>query len=66
MPGSASDRLDTWRAGAGDRGHLVRPLLDLDGVAEPTPLDGVHFEADAHHAIGLAVAEALRGLFPAA
>ena len=37
-------------------------LLDLRGIAEPTPLDGIHFEADAHRAIGTAVADALRSL----
>ena len=37
-------------------------LLDLRGIAEPTPLDGIHFEADAHRAIGMAVADALRAL----
>ena len=37
-------------------------LLDLRGVAEPTPLDGIHFEGDAHRAIGMAVADALRSL----
>jgi lysophospholipase L1-like esterase len=37
-------------------------LLDLEGVCEPTPEDGVHFDLEAHRAIGLAVANALRTL----
>jgi lysophospholipase L1-like esterase len=38
-------------------------LVDLRGDAEPTPLDGIHFEAEAHAAIGSAVAVALRATF---
>jgi lysophospholipase L1-like esterase len=34
-------------------------LVDLRGVADPTPLDGVHFEASGHAAIAAAVANAL-------
>jgi lysophospholipase L1-like esterase len=34
-------------------------LLDLRGVAESSPLDGVHFDAANHRAIGEAVAAAL-------
>jgi lysophospholipase L1-like esterase len=50
-------RLMTDRAGVA--------LLDLRGIVEPTPLDGIHFEADAHRAIGMAVAGALRSLLGA-
>lgn len=39
-------------------------LLDLRGVVEPDPTDGIHFTAEAHRTIGLAVAKALRGLDP--
>jgi lysophospholipase L1-like esterase len=37
-------------------------VLDLGDVCEPTLEDGIHFEADAHRAIGLAVAERVRSL----
>jgi lysophospholipase L1-like esterase len=37
-------------------------VLDLDGVCEPTPEDGIHFDRAAHEAIGLAVAERVRSL----
>jgi lysophospholipase L1-like esterase len=36
------------------------PMLDLGGVCEPTPTDGIHFERGAHEAIGLAVAGRVR------
>jgi len=42
---------------------LEVPVLDLAGVCEVSPHDGLHFEAEAHEAIGLAVAERLRALF---
>jgi lysophospholipase L1-like esterase len=38
------------------------PLLDLAPFAESSPIDGIHFEADAHEAIGLGVAAAVRDL----
>ena len=38
------------------------PLLDLAPFAESSPLDGIHFEAADHEAIGLAVAAAARDL----
>ena len=38
------------------------PLLDLRDHVSSSPIDGIHFEADDHRAIGLAVAAALRGL----
>jgi lysophospholipase L1-like esterase len=53
---------ETYRAMA-DRTGVA--LLDLRDVAGPTPLDGIHFEAEAHRAIGLAVAGALRDLLDA-
>lgn len=41
---------------------LVIPLLDLRDHVTSSPIDGIHFEAADHHAIGLAVAERLREL----
>jgi lysophospholipase L1-like esterase len=38
------------------------PLLDLAPFAESSPIDGIHFEADAHEAIGRGVAAAVRDL----
>jgi lysophospholipase L1-like esterase len=38
------------------------PLLDLAPFAESSPIDGIHFEAAAHEAIGLGVAAAVRDL----
>jgi lysophospholipase L1-like esterase len=38
------------------------PLLDLAPFADSSPLDGIHFEAADHAAIGLAVAAAVRDL----
>ena len=38
------------------------PLLDLAPFAESSPLDGIHFEAADHEAIGVAVAAAVRDL----
>jgi lysophospholipase L1-like esterase len=38
------------------------PLLDLRDHVSSSPVDGIHFEADGHRAIGLAVAARLRGL----
>jgi lysophospholipase L1-like esterase len=40
-------------------------VLDLDGICAPTPEDGIHFELDAHRAIGVAVAAAVRSLVAA-
>jgi lysophospholipase L1-like esterase len=39
-------------------------VMDLAGVCEPTVEDGVHFDAEAHRSIGLAVAERVRALVP--
>jgi lysophospholipase L1-like esterase len=38
------------------------PLLDLRDHVSSSPVDGIHFEADGHRAIGLAVAGRLREL----
>jgi lysophospholipase L1-like esterase len=38
------------------------PLLDLRDHVTSSPVDGIHFEADGHRAIGLAVAARLREL----
>jgi lysophospholipase L1-like esterase len=38
------------------------PLLDLRDHVTSSPVDGIHFEAEGHHAIGVAVATAVRGL----
>jgi lysophospholipase L1-like esterase len=38
------------------------PLLDLRGVVESSPIDGIHFDVPAHAAIGAAVADALADL----
>jgi lysophospholipase L1-like esterase len=43
-----------------DEAHV--PLLDLAPVAESSPLDGIHFEAADHEAIGRAVAATVRDL----
>jgi lysophospholipase L1-like esterase len=58
----------TRRAGSPPpTGARAKPLgvdvLDLGEVCEPTPEDGIHFEADAHRAIAHAVAEPVRALF---
>jgi lysophospholipase L1-like esterase len=37
-------------------------LLELDGVATPTALDGIHFDPDQHERIGRAVADRVRNL----
>jgi lysophospholipase L1-like esterase len=39
-------------------------VLDLRGIAEHTAVDGIHFDPDAHHAIGEAVAERLHSVLP--
>ena len=49
-----------YRALAGTIGCIV---LDLDGIAAPSELDGVHFDEAGHRAIGLAVAASVRELF---
>ena len=38
------------------------PLLDLAPFAESSPVDGIHFDAAEHEAIGLGVAAAVRDL----
>jgi lysophospholipase L1-like esterase len=37
-------------------------LLDLRDHVTSSPVDGIHFEAEGHRAIGIAVATAVRGL----
>jgi lysophospholipase L1-like esterase len=41
-------------------------FLDAGQHIESSPLDGVHFDAEAHFALGRAVAGTVRALFPAA
>jgi lysophospholipase L1-like esterase len=41
---------------------LTIPLLDLRDHVTSSPIDGIHFEADGHRAIGTAVAAKLREL----
>jgi lysophospholipase L1-like esterase len=45
-------------------GRLGVPCLDLGPVAVVDPLDGVHFDAAGHAAIGAAVAAEIRRLWP--
>jgi lysophospholipase L1-like esterase len=48
---------ESYRVALADLGCDV---LDLRGVAEHTPVDGIHFDPDAHRAIGEAIADRLR------
>lgn len=48
-------------AASGDDAYDI-PLLDLRDHVRSSPVDGIHFEADGHRAIGLAVAARLREL----
>ena len=41
---------------------LVCELLDLDGVASYSDLDGIHLDADGHAAVAVAVAPIVRRL----
>ncbi len=41
---------------------MVIPLLDLREHITSSPVDGIHFEAKDHRAIGLAVAARMREL----
>jgi len=38
------------------------PMLDLGGVTVSSPVDGIHFDVEAHRSIGSAVAKQIRGL----
>ncbi len=38
------------------------PFLDAATVIEPSPIDGVHFEADAHAKLGNAIADKILSL----
>lgn len=35
-------------------------FVDAGEIIQVSPIDGVHYDADAHHALGLAIAEAVR------
>lgn len=48
---------DTFRLMCSERGLT---LVDLNGVVESSPVDGVHFDPAGHRAIGAAVAAALQ------
>jgi lysophospholipase L1-like esterase len=39
------------------------PFLDAGEVAEASTVDGIHLDAEAHKALGLAVAKAVQGVF---
>lgn len=39
------------------------PYFDAGSVIESSPLDGIHFEADAHRTLGLALADEVRRAF---
>lgn len=43
-----------------ERDGITVPLLDLRDHVTSSPIDGIHFEADGHRAIGTAVATRLR------
>jgi len=48
-------------AAAGRRGV---DFFDAGTVIRSSPLDGIHFEADQHEALGRAIADKLRAMFP--
>jgi lysophospholipase L1-like esterase len=48
---------ETYRVALAD---LACDMLDLREIAEHTPVDGIHFDPEAHRAIGRAVADRLR------
>ena len=56
--GAKSRQLGRWFAEV--CGELDCELLDLDGVASYSDLDGVHLEAEGHAAVAASVAERLR------
>jgi lysophospholipase L1-like esterase len=69
----ATDRSEVWGFGAARdesrlladrfatiaRGRMV-PFFDAGSVAEVSPLDGVHLDADAHRSLGIAIAPLVR------
>jgi lysophospholipase L1-like esterase len=61
-PGARAASSELAAAVAQALAPLGVPWLDLDGVADVDPRDGLHFDATAHAAIGAAVAEAVRPL----
>jgi lysophospholipase L1-like esterase len=61
-PGARAESARVAAAVADALAPLGARWLDLDGVADVDPLDGLHFDAAAHAAIGAAVAAALRPL----
>ena len=40
------------------------PYLDAGSIIESSAIDGIHFDAEAHRALGMALAETCKGLFP--
>ena len=65
---------DMFRGGAGEVAALALllaemcerrrvPFLDAGEVAEASTVDGIHLDAEAHKALGLAVAKAVQGVF---
>lgn len=43
--------------------RLDVPFLDAGSVVEVSAVDGIHFDSDSHRRLGLAMADAIRGLF---
>jgi lysophospholipase L1-like esterase len=56
--GPRSQQLGRWFAEVSS--ELGCELLDLDGIASYSDLDGIHLEADGHAAVAAAVEERLR------
>jgi lysophospholipase L1-like esterase len=56
--GPRSEQLGRWFAEVSS--ELGCELLDLDGIASYSDLDGIHLEADGHAAVAAAVEERLR------
>lgn len=69
-------RLEPLYEGAGEKsrdlgrwfavvcGELGCELLDLDGIASYSDLDGIHLDADGHGAVAAAVEQRVRARFP--
>jgi lysophospholipase L1-like esterase len=58
--GEKSQKLGRWFAEMAEQ--LGSDLLDLNGIASYSDLDGIHLDADGHRAVALAVEERLREL----
>ena len=58
--GAKSRQLGRWFAEAAR--ELDFELLDLDGIAAYSDIDGIHLDADGHAAVAAAVEERLRRL----